>query len=299
MNEAVSTALPGRPVNIEGPVSRLAWGMWRLAGPLAAARTLAEAAVESGMTLFDTADVYGATFGEAEAILGQVYREAPALRGQTFLATKGGITRASPPYNSTTAGLVAACEASLKRLGVDVIDLYYIHRPDLLAHPAEAAAALTRLKRDGKIRYAGVSNYTPSQLDALQSYLDFPLVSTQPEFSPLTYDALHDGQLDQAMRLGLLVLAWSPLAGGRLAAPSDDPKVQAVTAALDAIAARQGADRTAVALAWVLAHPSRPCAIVGSQNAARIRAATSALKIEITRADWYDVLVAARGERMP
>lgn len=294
------TQNPSQTVKIDGPTARLAWGMWRLQGEdVGAARRLAEAALEAGMTLFDTADVYGRQFGEAEALFGRVLREAPGLRGQIFLASKGGITRADPPYNSTAAGLVGACEASLKRLGVEVIDLYFIHRPDLLTHPAEAGAALTRLRDEGKIRYAGVSNYTPAQLETLQRFLDFPLASTQPEFSPLAYEALHDGQLDQAMRLGLLVLAWSPLAGGRLMAPGDDAKALRVAAALDAIGAREGVDRAAAALAWVLAHPSRPTAIIGSQNADRIRAAARALTVEMTRADWYDVLVAARGTRMP
>jgi predicted oxidoreductase len=285
--------------NIEVPLSRLAWGLWRLKGEVADARVLAETALDAGITVFDTADVYGSSFGDAETLFGRVLAEAPALRRRIFLATKGGITRASPPYNSTSAGLVAACDASLQRLGVEQVDLYFVHRPDLLAHPAEAAEALTTLRQAGKIAHAGVSNYTPSQLTALQSFLDFPLLATQPEFSALHHDALHDGVLDQAMERGLWVWAWSPLAMGKLVTPSDDAGVARIAAALDAIAAREGVDRAAVSIAWVLAHPSAPCAIVGTQNAERLRASADALRVKLSRADWYDVLVAARGKKMP
>lgn len=284
-------------------LSRLGWGMWRLkGGDPRAALALAEAALDAGMTLFDTADIYGPDngepFGAAEALFGEALALAPNLRSRITLASKGGIVM-GVPYDSSAGYLVAACEASLKRLRTDVIDLYQIHRPDLLAHPAEVAAALDRLRRDGKIREAGVSNHTPAQTAALEAHLPFKLASIQPEFSALAIGALEDGTLDQAMARGLAVLAWSPLAQGRLASPPDDPRARRVVAALDAIAAAQGVDRTAVALAWVLAHPSRPIAIVGSQSASRIGASAAAFDVRLTRADWYAILVAARGAPMP
>lgn len=284
-------------------LSRLGWGMWRLRGGDAkAALRLAETALEAGLTLFDTADIYGPDngepFGAAEALFGEALAAAPGLRGRITLASKGGIVM-GVPYDSSAAYLVAACEASLRRLRTDVIDLYQIHRPDLLAHPAEVAAALDRLRRDGKIREAGVSNHTAAQTAALEAHLPFPLASVQPEFSALAIDALEDGVLDHAMARRLAVLAWSPLAQGRLAdAPKDESSAR-VIAALDAIAAAQGATRTAVALAFVLAHPSRPVALVGSQTPARLAEATAALNVKLTRADWYAILVAARGAPMP
>ena len=226
------------PVAAGGLVlSRLGWGMWRLRGgdPQTALR-LAEAALEAGMTLFDTADIYGPDngepFGAAEALFGEALAADPSLRGRIVLASKGGIVM-GVPYDSSAAYLIEACEASLRRLRTDVIDLYQIHRPDLLAHPAEVAAALDRLRRDGKIREAGTSNHTSAQTAALAAHLPFKLASIQPELSALAISALEDGVLDLAMTLGAAVLAWSPLAQGRLAQASGDERAARVIPALE------------------------------------------------------------------
>jgi aryl-alcohol dehydrogenase-like predicted oxidoreductase len=293
-------------------VAPLGWGMWRFAGAdPATAQQRIETAFDIGCTLFDTADIYGyATpegFGGAELLLGRVLRAAPALRQRMVLATKGGIFPPLP-YDSSEAYLTQACEKSLQRLGVECIDLYQIHRPDLLTHPHEVAAALERLRQAGKIRAAGVSNYSAAQLDALCACMPFPLASIQPEFSPLAIQPLDDGVLDAAMRHGLAVLAWSPLAQGRLGAAyppaTNPPAVQsertlAVCAALDRIAARANAPRSAVAYAWVMAHPSRPVPLIGSQSPARIREAAAAYAVRIQREEWYQVLEAARGAPLP
>ena len=283
-------------------VSALAWGMWRFAGDdLDAATARVEAALAAGIDFFDTADIYGAGgdgFGAAEALLGRVFARAPSLRQNIVLATKGGIEM-GVPYNSSAAYLVAACEASLKRLGVERVELYQIHRPDSLAHPAEVAAAFEQLRAAGKIAEAGVSNYTPSQVAALRAHLPFELASTQPEFSALTIAPISDGVLDQAMQHGMGVMAWSPLGGGRLGAASDDKRVQTVATVLDEIAERQGVSRASVAYAWIMAHPSGAIPIVGSQQPERIAASTEALKVSLSRAEWYAVLTASRGERLP
>jgi len=186
---------------------------------------------------------------------------------------------------------------------VERIDLLQIHRPDLLAHPAEVAEAFDRLRRAGKIRAAGVSNYTAAQVDALCAHLPFDLATVQNEFSPLVIEPLADATLDGAMRHGLAVLAWSPLGQGRLAArageSSDSARADAVIAALDAVVERAGTPRTSVAYAWIMAHPARPIPLIGSQNPARIREARSAYAVHLTREEWYQILVAARGARMP
>jgi predicted oxidoreductase len=288
-------------------VAPLGWGMWRFAGAdTRTARARVEAALEAGCTLFDTADIYGFSrgggFGAAESLLGRVLAESPALRRSMVLATKGGI--APPvPYDSSADYLIAACEASLVRLGVECVDLYQVHRPDLLAHPAEVADSLERLRRTGKIRAAGVSNYTASQLEALHAHLPFELASIQPELSPLAIGALSDGVLDGAMRRGLGVLAWSPLAQGRLGdevrIPTGDARCDAVIAVLDGIATRAGVARSTIVYAWIMAHPARPVPLVGSQRPERIRAARAALTLELARDDWYRVLEAARGAPMP
>lgn len=285
-----------------GPsVAPIAWGMWRFAGQSeAAAQALVEAALEAGITLFDTADIYGfgeQGFGEAEALLGRVFAAAPQLRGQMILATKGGITPPTP-YDSSPAWISRAIDDSLRRLQVERVELWQVHRPDVLTHPEELARSLEAAHRAGKIGAIGVSNFTPAQIDALAHYLTIPLASNQPEFSPLFLGPLVDGQLDQAMRMQLAVLAWSPLGGGRIAAPGN-ARETAVAAALDKVAAAQGVSRTTAAFGWVMAHPARAIPIIGSQNADRIREAATATRVRWTRADWYEVLIAARGEALP
>ena len=292
-----------RPLGKGGlSVPPLAWGLWRFRGDdTRAARQRVDAALEAGLDLFDTADVYGPDngepFGAAEALLGRVFAEAPSLRDRIVLATKGGIELGAP-YNSSATYLVHACEASLRRLHVEAVDLYQIHRPDLLAHPAEVASALDRLRQAGKIREAGVSNHTPAQVAALQAHLPFPLASIQPEFSPLAIGALADGTLDQAMQHGLVVFAWSPLAGGRIMS-GEGARTAEVIRALAPVAARAGVDTSAAAYAWIMAHPAAPIPLVGTQTPSRIRAATDAFKVAYSRAEWYAVLVAARGEKLP
>jgi len=288
-------------------VAPLGWGMWRLPGAdRGGARRRIEAALESGCTLFDTADIYGYSrgrgFGEAESLLGEVLREAPQLREQMVLASKAGIVPGAP-YDSSVDYLIEACEASLKRLAVERIDLWQIHRPDLLTHPAEVAAAGERLRRAGKIRAFGVSNYTAAQVEALCALLPFELAAVQNEFSALAIAPLTDGTMDLAMQRGVAVLAWSPLAQGQLAGGaaqgSEPARLGALLAALDAVANRAGTPRSAVAYAWVMAHPARPIALIGSQDPARIREAQSAYAVRLTRAEWYRILVASRGAPLP
>jgi aryl-alcohol dehydrogenase-like predicted oxidoreductase len=284
-------------------VSPLAWGMWRFKGDdLAAAQARVEAALAAGIDLFDTADIYGPDngepFGAAESLLGRVFAGSPGLRDGLVLATKGGIEM-GVPYNSSADYLERACEASLRRLRVERIDLYQIHRPDILAHPAEVAAALERLRAAGKIAEVGVSNHTPAQVRALIAHLPFPLAAIQPEFSPLEIAPIFDGILDQAMELGLCVLAWSPLAGGLLASPGAYRRAVEVSGVLRTLADVHGVDPSAIACAWIMTHPARPIPIVGSQRPERIAEAAQASRVTLSRAEWYAVLVAARGEPLP
>lgn len=284
-------------------VSGLGWGMWRFSGDdVVAARTLIDAAFDVGINFFDTADIYGfngtSGFGDAEILLGKVFAADPSLRGTMVLASKGGIIPPTP-YNSTKAYLIEACEASLRRLNTDTLDLWQIHRPDLLAHPAEIAAAFDHLKASGKVRAFGVSNFTPAQTRALQAHLDFPLATYQPEFSPLALGALTDGTLDLAIELRASVLAWSPLGGGRLADTGQDPVALRVAKALDGIAAKHQVTRASVAYVWIMMHPAAPIPLIGTQNVARIQQLRECATLEISRDDWYNILVSARGEAMP
>jgi predicted oxidoreductase len=285
-------------------VSPIAWGMWRLAenGRTAAdAARLVHAALDAGITFLDTADIYGfdgaGGFGDAEVLLGEVLAAEPGLRDKMVLATKGGILPPLP-YDQSAAYLNKAIDASLRRLQVDSVDLWQIHRPDILAHPQEVARVLDDAVASGKIKALGVSNFTQAQIAALQHFLGNKLVSTQPEISPLRIDCFENGELDQAMMLGLTPLAWSPLGGGRLAAP-ETARDKAVAAALDAVAEAQGVSRTVAAYSWLMAHPAGIIPIIGSQNAERIAEGAAALKVRWTRTEWYAVLVAARGVPLP
>lgn len=285
-------------------VSPIAWGMWRLAedGRTAAdAAKLVHAALDAGITFLDTADIYGFDgakgFGDAEALLGEVLAAEPGLRDKMVLATKGGILPPLP-YDQSADYLRKAIDDSLRRLKVDSVDLWQIHRPDILAHPQDVARVLDDAVASGKIRTLGVSNFTQAQIAALQHFLGNKLVATQPEISPLRITCFENGELDQAMMLGLTPLAWSPLGGGRLAAP-ETARDKAVAAALDSVAKAQGVSRTVAAYSWLMAHPAGIIPIIGSQNPARIAEGAAAISVRWTRTDWYAVLVAARGVPLP
>lgn len=284
------------------PVGALSFGLWRYTDTdVAAAQALLETALDAGMNLVDNADVYGfdwggTGFGSVEEILGSVLAVAPALRERMVLATKGGITP-PVPYDSSPRYLRSACEASLQRMGVDVIDLYQIHRPDLLSHPADVAGTLAELRSEGKIREVGVSNHTPAQVAALSAHLPFALASNQVEYSALRLDPMRDGTFDECMRSGTVALAWSPLGGGRLATGEGvRPELLDV---IDGLAQREGVDRATIALAFVLAHPAAPIAIVGTQNPERLASSTAALDVELSRDDVYAVIQASEGVPLP
>jgi predicted oxidoreductase len=286
-------------------VGPIAYGLWRFVGNDAkAARTRIETALDAGMTLIDVAAVYGldwggSAFGESETLLGRVFADAPSLRRRMVLATKFGIIP-GVPYDSGASAVVRSCEESLARLQTETIDLFQVHRPDVLTHPAELAEALTRLKTQGKIREVGVSNYNARQTLLLQQFLSFPLATLQPEFSALVPDAAFDGVLDFAISREMTPLAWSPLAGGKLAdAINVEPMVLRVTGKLDQLAKLYGTTRIAIALAFVMRHPSNPIPIVGTQNLTRIAATNDALRVNLSRADWYQLIVAAQGKPLP
>jgi predicted oxidoreductase len=282
-----------------GPIG---FGCWRFtdADPGRGAALL-EAAVEVEMTLVDNADVYGldwggSGWGTCEENLGAALAHRPGLRDRIVLATKGGIVP-GVPYVSEPTYLVAACEASLRRLGVDHVDLYQIHRPDPFTHPAAVAQAFTSLRERGLVREFGVSNQTPAQTAALQAHLPFPLASTQPELSVVALQALRDGTLDQCAALGITPLAWSPLAGGRLA--TGDGVRPELLAVLDRLAERESVARAAVAIAFVLAHPTRPVAIIGTQQPGRLAELAAATSVNLDRRDVYDLIVASDGVPLP
>ncbi len=299
-------------------VGAIAFGCWRFAGTdVPTARARIETALDCGMTLIDTADVYGldndAPWGAAEELLGRVLADAPALRDRMVLATKGGIHLGvehqgrhglGVPYESSSEWIGHAVEESLRRLRTDVIDLYQIHRPDLLAHPADVAETLTALVQSGKVKHLGVSNYSASQLQALIAHLEVPLVTVQPEFSIACLDPIDDGVFDFAMTYALTPLAWSPLAGGRLieaaarGGSADDERFTAIHAVMDELANEHHSSRNGIALAFILAHPAGVIPIIGTGNLDRIRESAKAVDVKLNKAECYR-LIAASGRVLP
>lgn len=301
--------------------SRLAYGCMRILRTWdptqvtpdreADAKRAVHAAVDAGYTFFDHADIYGRT--ECERVFGDLLRAQPALRNRMIIATKCGVRRAGDPkpesphrFDLSREHIVRSCEGSLSRLSIDTIDIYQLHRPDVLMDPAEVAEAFMRLRQQGKVRYFGVSNFTPSFVTTLQAYLSAPLIVNQV---PIHLGDLHcftDGTLDQCLERRITPLAYSPVGGGFLAdggtVPEDHPQHairQPLIELLDEVAARYNTSRTVVSLAWLLKHPAGIIPIVGSADPAHIATAAQADDLNLDREDWYRLFVAARGRNLP
>ncbi|MDQ6632636.1 MAG: aldo/keto reductase [Verrucomicrobiota bacterium] len=301
--------------------SRLAYGCWRIAGAwdpnevtpekAAAGRLAIIAALESGYTLFDHADIY--CRGYAEILFGQVLKEFRTVRGKILIATKCGVRFPGEPwsdspqrYDFSAEHIIESCEGSLKRLGVESIDLFQLHRPDFLANPEEIAEAFDKLMRAGKVCEFGVSNFRPALLTAVQKACPMKLISHQLEISLARMDVFSDGTLDQCLAEKMAPLAWSPLGGGVLgsqekvsSADSRHHVSLSVQETVQKIAEARGVSRSVIALAWLLKHPSKIIPLVGSTDPERIRDAVAATEIELTRDEWYRLLIAARGDKLP
>lgn len=160
----------------------------------------------------------------------------------------------------------------------------------------ELAGTFEALKREGKVKHFGVSNFKPPQLELLHART--PLATNQVDLSPLHLDPLHDGTLDQCQRLGLRPMIWSPLAGGRLFS-GDDERARRVRDELTRLAGELGVALTTVVFAWLLRHPSRPLPIVGSRRIDAAREAMAALDLRLTPEQWYRAWTASAGHEVP
>ena len=261
-------------------------------------------AVDAGYTLFDHADIYGG--GSCEELFGQVLRESPDLRDSILIQSKCGIrlaARDAPQYYDFSRDyIIDSVEGSLSRLGIERLDFFLLHRPDYLMHAEEVAEAFSELKSSGKVAQFGVSNFSTSQFDLLQSAVAEPLLINQVEINIHNTDALDNGVLDQCQRLKITPQAWCPVAGvaypawGNTFSEEDEARIQVE---LERQCAKYGADATIIALAWLLRHPAGISPIIGSTTPARIEAAPSALDMDYSREDWYRLLEARNGESVP
>jgi len=260
-----------------------------------------ETCLAMGVSSFDHADIYGDY--QVEALFGEALAAAPGLRERIQIISKTGIalrSQARPEhrlkhYRHGRAHIVASVEQSLRALRTDCLDLLLMHRPSPLMDADEVAEAFATLWQSGKVRAFGVSNHSPAQFELLHSR--WPLVTNQIECSPLHTAPLHDGTLDQAQRLRLRPMVWSPLAGGRLFGQSE--VAQRVRAVMQRIADAQSVAIETVAHAWVLRHPSRPIPISGSRRIEALRAAVAALSLRLDEQDWFEVLEASSGHEVP
>lgn len=302
-------------------VGRIAYGNMRAPGawnPAAVTKEKRDAGIlahhvafDAGYTLFDTADIYGQ--GMSEQLLGEALRMRPGMREKIVIATKCGIRWADDPmpgaphrFDFSKEHILWSCEQSLKRMGIETIDLYQLHRPDMLMEPAEIAEAFDRLHREGKVRYFGVSNFFPSMVSMLKAFLNQKIVVNQIEIHLGRLDPLVNGTSDQCIELSITPLAWSPLGGGWLGSgrvlgmgEPNYPHKKLVQSTLDEIAAELGISRSATALAWLMRHPSGIIPIVGSNSPANLRDAVTADSVEMSREQWYRLLLAARGRDLP
>ncbi|MDN5786580.1 aldo/keto reductase family oxidoreductase [Pseudorhodobacter sp.] len=276
-------------------LSRLVYGMWRLGKDENTATSHIQAKVESclaqGITSFDQADVYGGY--RAEAMLGAALRAAPGLRDRMEIVTKCGIVTPVGRYASakvkhydTSAGhIIASVETSLRDLGTDRIDLLLVHRPDPLMDHHETGAALDGLVRSGKVRAVGVSNFRPWDFTLLQSAMTTPLATNQIEINLIAHEAFTNGDLAFHQERGIPVMAWSPLAGGRLLAEAGET----LRKRLAEIGAAHDTDWGAAAIAWLLRHPARILPVVGTNSLERIAQISDAMRVEIDRQTWFEL----------
>lgn len=292
--------------------SRLVYGCMRIAGDQSTAdrnrgKRAIHAALDAGYNHFDHADIYGG--GACETLFGEVLRESPGLRDRIVVTSKCGIRFAGDPepgaphrYDFSFEHIVNSVDGSLRRLGVDCLDLLLLHRPDYLFNAAEVATALETLVENGRIRHYGVSNFSPSQVRLLRAQCSRPLLVNQVEINIHNIDALVDGTLDQCQQKKITPQAWCPLGGvaypawGSTFSEADERRIQAELA-------RQSAayetEPSQIMLAWLLAHPAGIVPIVGTTRPERIRDAVRSLGIDYSREDWYRLLEARNGREVP
>nr|WP_295079908.1 aldo/keto reductase [uncultured Roseateles sp.] len=294
---------------------------------IAKAHAAVEAALEIGITLFDHADIY--TRGKAEQCMGELFKRQPSLRQRLHLQSKCGIrfADASGPgrYDLSAEHIERSVDGILQRLQIESLEILMLHRPDPLMQAEEVAAAFSRLRAAGKVQHLAVSNMQAAQMRQLSASLDQPLLANQVEMSLGKLDWLeagscfNDAQLrPQAHALNwpetlaycqahhVQLQAWGSLAKGVFSGAAlpggDDAAAAAVRHCAEQVqqlANLMVVSREAIVLAWLMMHPAGIQPVIGSSEPARIRACGEALKVKLSREDWYRLYVAARGQALP
>jgi len=284
--------------------SRIVYGMWRLGDDKDTSVTHVQAKIEAclaqGITTMDQADIYGGY--AAEEVLGNALKSAPALKDQIEIVTKCDIVapmgRYSDArvkyYDTSRSHILASVDHSLRLMNIDKIDTLLIHRPDPMMNHHETGAALDEVVASGKVRSVGVSNFKLHDWTLLQSAMNTPLVTNQIELSLTAHHGFTNGDVAYLQERNVPIMAWSPLGGGTLMTGKG-----AVQDALGKVAAENGVDNSAVAVAWLLAHPANIAPVMGTNNINRIKALSDALKVKMDRETWFALYTAALGAEVP
>ena len=291
----------------QGPAfSKLVQGYWRLDSWNMTAQqrlTFLKQHIELGITTVDNAAIYG----DSEQLFGEALALDPSVKEQIQIVSKFGINgietaedeKRVSHYNSSKSAIIRSAENSLKRLGVEQIDALLVHRPDYLMDADQVEEAFSELKKSGKVAHFGVSNFSPSQFDLLQSRLTEPLITNQVEFNPINLAALDNGVLDQLQQYRVRPMAWSCLAGGDIFNKLE-PQNMRLRACLESVAEEiEASSITQVIFAWVLKHPAKAVALIGSGKINRVEDTVNALALHMNTEQWYRILVASKGQPVP
>ncbi len=306
-------------------VSKLIYGCMRIRGswsdaPLSEAEISAglrsvRAALDAGITFFDHADIYGR--GRCEELFGHLWKRENIRRESLVLQSKCGI-RPGISYDFRPDYIRESVEGSLKRLQTDYLDILLLHRPDILMEPDAIAEVFAELKASGKVRYFGVSNFTPAAQRLLQSRLPDTLVTNQIRFglgftNPVEswlvagrnnegMSTRGEGILEYCMEHRILPQAYSPIVYGGILEPvsEEDPSsLRELKTILRSMAEDKQVPADALALAWVMRHPAGIQPIIGTTRPERIQTAAEALGITLSHEEWYQLFITARGVPLP
>lgn len=278
------------------------WGVWGADLKTKQTQQLIEGCLELGVTSFDHADIYG--HYTTEELFGEVLKYNTSIRQQIQIITKCGIKLVTPnrpdnaikSYNASKDYILQSVERSLKNLHTDYIDLLLIHRPSPLMHPEIVAETFRELKKEGKVMHFGVSNFTTSQFETLNSF--FPLVTNQIEISPLHLDPFIDGSLDQCLQHKIKPMGYSTLAGGRFFSEQSEPQVSRILNVVNTLKEKYQATIDQILTSWILKHPSEIFPVIGSTKIGRIQSAVKALDINITDEEWFMIWEASTGHEV-
>ena len=289
-------------------LSPIVHGHWRLGDWKLSAQellTLTKQCIELGITSFDHADIYGNY--TCESIFGESLKIDKGLRDKMQIISKCGIKLISDKYperkikiyDYSYEHIMESVDNSLRNLNTEYLDLLLLHRPAPFFNPEEAASAFSELKKQGKVRQFGVSNFNVLQFETLQKYCDMNLVTNQVELSPYCLEHFDNGNMDFFVKEKIQPMAWSPLAGGLLFNPSDAKSVNVRQALIQVAMELQIASIDVLAYAWLIKHPAKVIPIIGSGKIDRIKTAVEAQNVEINMEQWYRIYIAAFGEELP